>query len=416
MKILVQKYGGTSVGSIERIAAVAERVKAEIAKDPKVRMAVVVSAMSGETNRLVELVRMVNPDASPVHYDMAVASGEQVSCALLAAALEKIGIKAQPFLGHQLGIQTDSSHSMARIKYVQKEPLERCWRSGAVAVVAGFQGVGPNKQITTLGRGGSDTTAVALAAAIKANACEIYTDVDGFYTADPRIVKAARSIPIMDYETALEMASLGSKVLHSRCVEIAAKYKLDLYVKNSFIQDSIGTKIMQLSEKEGLESPVVSGVASVTKVAKISVRKLPIDPKLMSHIFQSVADAGVNIDVIVHDLSSEDNVMRVGFSLSESDIDKTKKTLEEALKAADLKDVIVNCEDGFAKVSVVGLGMRSHSGVAARVFKTLREANVDIQMISTSEIKISCLIDATQEKDAVQALHAEFCEKLPILT
>ena len=405
MKTVVQKFGGTSVGSVERINAVAERIKSDLAAEPQTRLAVVVSAMAGETNRLVELIKNVNSDANPIHYDMAVSSGEHVSCALLAAALERLGIKAQPFLGHQLGIQTDAYHSTARIQFIKREPLESCWQKGAVAIVAGFQGVSPDDQITTLGRGGSDTTAVALAAALKADLCEIYTDVDGVYTADPRMTSKAKAIPIMDYETALEMASLGSKVLHSRCVELAAKFNVNLVVKDSFQEKSRGTKIMKLSEKEMLEAPVVSGVASDARVAKITLAKLPVNSKLVSQIFQSIADAKINIDIIVHDLTTKDNEMRVGFSLNEVDVSRAK----EALK--NLKDVSLTSETGFSKVSVVGLGMRSHSGVAARVFKALRGADIDIQMISTSEIKISCLVHANQEKAAVQALHSEFCEE-----
>ena len=401
---IVQKYGGTSVGTAERIRDVAKRVAAQH-QEGWIRMAVVVSAMSGETNRLVALVRAVNPDAPAKAYDMAVASGEQVSVALMAAALAAEGVDAEPILSHQLGIFTDDFHSKARIKSIETDRIEACWKRGAIPVVAGFQGVTESLEITTLGRGGSDTSAVALAIAVGASFCEINTDVDGVFTCDPRVVNEARLIEEMDFEVALEMASLGSKVLHPRCVELGAKFQMPIVVRNTFTaNDHRRTRVMNLSDKSNLEAAVVSGVTLDRDVAKVTLLGLPFDTKLVSGIFSAVAEAGVNVDIIVHNLPEPGGkTMHLGFTTTKGEVDASLKAVKSAWSRAD-HTVEIDC----AKVSVVGVGMRSHPGVAATTFQALSQAGIDIRMISTSEIKISCVVDAAKADEACRVLHKAF--------
>lgn len=414
--VVVQKYGGTSVGTPERIQAVAERV-ARQHKAGLRRIALVVSAMSGETNRIVDLVKRVNPRAPARHYDMAVAAGEQVSVALVAAALEAQGLGADPWLAYQIGIKTDDFHAKARILEISTDKIEKSWIAGRIPVIAGFQGVNEVLDITTLGRGGSDTSAVAVAVALKAAFCEINTDVNGVYTADPRIVPSARLIAKMHYDVALEMASLGSKVLHSRCVEIGAKYKMPIVVRNSFASDETErTVIMPMNSQlgqsnEGLESVIVSGVTLDRNIARITIEGLPEGNSAIARVFDAVAKAGVNVDIIVHDRPAADGPMRVGFTVAGDEL----RGATEALKALDSvsgtqKNMRTTTEVGLAKVSVVGVGMRSYAGVASRVFTSLAEAGISIHMISTSEIKISCVVAESDGTKAMQVLHKTFIE------
>ena len=408
---VVQKYGGTSVGSPERIRDVAKRIASQYRCGYK-RLAVVVSAMSGETNRLVALVNSVNPNAPAKSYDMAVASGEQVSVALMTAALAAEGVVAEPFLSHQLGILTDTFHSKARIKSIATEPIEDCWRRGMIPVVAGFQGVTEAMEITTLGRGGSDTSAVALAIAIDADFCEINTDVDGVFTCDPRVVPDARLIDIMDFEVALEMASLGSKVLHPRCVELGAKFEMPIIVRNTFTpNEHRRTRVMRLSDKQNLEAPVVSGVTLDRDVVKTTLMGLEPDPKMISRIFSEMAELGVNVDIIVHDLPrletsrGADSSIQLGFTTSAADATVALRALEPLIKTHGWRHTV---EADCAKVSVGGVGMRSHAGVAATTFAALSQEGINIRMISTSEIKISCVVDAAAADQACRALHKVF--------
>ena len=406
---VVQKYGGTSVGSLERIEAVAKR-SARLYEAGLKKMAIVVSAMSGETNRLVDLVNGINPRTSTRNYDMAVSAGEQVAVALMAAALEKEGLAAHGFLGYQLGILTDNFHSKARIQDIDCAKLHQCWEQGIIPVVAGFQGTTSELEITTLGRGGSDTSAVALAVALDAAYCEINTDVDGVFTADPRIVPEAQLAQEMDFEVALEMASLGSKVLHSRCVELGAKYQMPIIVRNTFKPDDHPrTWIMNFNAQRRLEAPVVSGVTLDKNVVRLSLVQLPARGGLLASAFDAVAKAGINVDIIVHNRSAESDVMRVGFSIGATDLLKAKDTLEQWIKVQGL-GAHIEVEGGLAKVSVVGLGMQSHPGVASRVFTVLEEAGIAMHMISTSEIKISCVVSEKEGAQATQLLHKAFLE------
>lgn len=406
--VIVQKYGGTSVGNAERIKNVAARVARQF-KGGHTRIAVVVSARSGETNRLVEMVNEVNPQASGKAYDMAVAAGEQVSVALMAAALEAEGVKARPFNAYNLGIYTDDLHSKARIQHINTKPIEDGWKDGAVAVVAGFQGITPEMELTTLGRGGSDTSAVALAVALKAAFCEINTDVDGVFTADPRIVKDARLIKDLDYEVAFEMASLGSKVLHPRCVELGAKFKMPLTVRNTFTPDDHQrTRIMPFTEVDSIEALVVAGVTLDKNVAKITISGLSKESQVISDIFGKLGALGVNVDIIVHDKPSTDQTMRVGFSVAKTDLDAAGRAISKLIEEKKYAGVTVSTESGLAKVSAVGVGMRSYAGVAGRTFSALTSHGIGINMISTSEIKISVVVDEKDADKATQVLHAEF--------
>lgn len=405
---IVQKYGGTSVGSPERIQGIAQRAAAHKAAGFR-NIAIVVSAMSGETNRLLGLVKAVNPDADPKFADFAAAAGEQVSVAMTCAALQKAGLKAIPFLAYQLGIVTDSFHAQARVRTISAHRIEEAWLRGEVPVVAGYQGITEDMELTTLGRGGSDTSAVALAVALKADFCEINTDVDGVFTADPRVVPKARLIQEMDYEVALEMASLGSKVLHPRCVELGAKYQLPIIVRNTFTADTHQrTCVMTQSKEQLIESPVVSGVTLEKDIAKITLTLPKGDSAAISKVFSHIATLGVNVDIIVHDRLPD--ALRVGFSIAGADLARTKASLASFASAGGMT---VMGENGYAKVSAVGVGMRSYSGVAAKLFDSLTRGGVDIHMISTSEIKISCLVSAADGEKSCQLIHHAFIESTP---
>ncbi len=397
---VVQKYGGTSVGAIEKIQQIARRIRSQREQDPSLKIAIVVSAMSGETNRLVALVNETNPRTSRRVYDMVVAAGEQVSAGLLAAALEGEGISAEPLLGFQAGVLTDASHASARIQSIDVDKIHNAWSQGKIPVLAGFQGMTEDFQITTLGRGGSDTSAVALAAAVGADLCEINTDVAGVFTADPRIVPDARLIEQLDYESALELASLGSKVLYSRCVELGAKHNVSIVVRDTFAsEDAKMTKIISMNEAQALESPVVSGVTLDRDVAKVSLSNLDNPSLSMGGLFEAVANKGVNVDIIVHDHSFSN----VGFTVKRADVENAVS----AIRSFGSSIEIVTTE-GLSKVSAVGLGMMSRPGVAGQVFATLAKHDIPILMVSTSEIKISCVIEEQHAARATQELHRAF--------
>ncbi len=409
---VVQKYGGTSVGDPQRIRAVAARVTRYKSAGWN-RIAVVVSAMAGETNRLVGLMREVNPTGNhrTKAYDMAVSAGEQVSVGLMAEALEAHGVASEPLLAYQLQILTDEKHGQAKIHSIRTDFIENAWKNGRIPVVAGFQGITSAMEITTLGRGGSDTSAVALAAALKAGFCEINTDVDGVYTADPRYVKSARLIEELDYETTLELAALGGKVLHSRCVELAAKHRVPLVVRNTFGPDEARrTRIMSFGEDKALEAPVVSGITLDEDVAKITVRQLPAGNAAIKSIFSEVAHKEINVDIIVHDHQEDGTVNRVGFTVQKHDLEPAVKAVESLRSQAQFESLQVATQTNLAKVSAVGLGMRSHAGVALTIFDALAKNEVEILMISTSEIKVSCVVPLAQGKKAAQVLHGVFFE------
>lgn len=398
--ILVQKFGGTSVGSVERISDVAKRIQQTLKDQP--RLVVVVSAMSGETNRLQGMGREIANEPSAREMDVLLSSGEQVTVALLALALENIGVPAQSFLAHQIQIRTDSSHQRARIEHIDVVPLHEAIARGAVAIVAGFQGVGADGAITTLGRGGSDTTAVAISAALQADECQICTDVDGVYTADPRIVAGAQRLHTVTFEEMLELASLGSKVLHPRSVEFAGKYHVPLRVVSTFTEGP-GTLITQ--EDSPLEQPLVSGIAHTRDEAKVTMQGVPDIPGVASKILGPVSAADIEVDMIVQNTGA-DGLTDFTFTVQRSDYAKTMTILEtvrEKLGARELAG-----DNTIAKVSVVGVGMRSHAGVATRMFDALAEEGINIQMISTSEIKISVVVAERYMELAVRCVHSEF--------
>ncbi len=406
---VVQKYGGTSVGTPERIVQVAERVAKHYRAGQK-QLAVVVSAMAGETNRLVELVKQVNGDVPPRFYDMAVAAGEQVAVALMAAAIARQGVAGEALLAYQIGIVTDELHAKARIQHIRTERIHQAWREGKIPIIAGFQGMTKDMEITTLGRGGSDTSAVALAIALNAGFCEINTDVDGVFTADPRVVPEAKLSGVMDFDVALEMASLGSKVLHARCVELGSKYKMPIVVRNTFKDDNAKrTVIMSFTEEQTLEAPVVSGVTLDGNVAKVTVEYATNNADVIAKLFTKISDLGVNVDIIVHDSGTRDNISVLGFTVARDDLRPTLKALDEFSATLKHEVFTYKSEQGLVKVSIVGLGMRSHPGVASKMFRALASRNIDLHMISTSEIKVSCVVDEKHATAASQALHAAFC-------
>lgn len=402
MALLVHKYGGTSVGSLERIEAVAARVARHRAEGH--RVVVVVSAMSGETNRLQALGLDLGGQAVPREMDVLLASGEQASAALTAIALKGLGIPAQSFLADQLPIRTDSAHTRARIEHIATEALFDALDAGVVPVVAGFQGLAVDGSITTLGRGGSDTTAVALAAALKADECQIYTDVDGVYTTDPRVVSSARRLPRVTFEEMLEMASLGSKVLHPRSVEFAGKYGVPVRVLSSF-EEGPGT-LITLEEDGSMEQPLVSGIAFTRDEAKISVRAVPDVPGVASSLLGPVSACGIEVDMIVQNLANDGGQNDFTFTVKRGDYDRALAVVQEAADALGAGPVVGDAK--IVKVSVVGVGMRSHAGVATQMFAALAKENINIQMISTSEIKISVVLDEKYLELAVRTIHDTF--------
>ena len=400
--VLVKKYGGTSVGSIERIESLADRLVRDIARGEK--PIVVASAMSGETNKLIALAEQIDPDYRGAAYDMLIASGEQVSISLLAIALQKRGVKAQPMLAYQLGIITDSVHAKARIKDIKGDRLLKLVEQGIVPIVAGFQGVDEDDNITTLGRGGSDTTAVALAAAIGAKECEIYTDVPAVFSADPRLVPRAREVAKFSYDEMMEMAALGSKVLHIRCVEIGAKYGVRIHLRSTF-EERTGTWIVP--EGEVMEQPVVSSVTHDANTAVFTLFPVPPGPGFLADLFKTLAARNVVVDIITQSESDETSTkgqQRLAFSVTKEDVPLTRQVLKEMIKDTTQVSSIEN----MAKISVVGVGMRNHPGVAARFFQVLAAQNIPIHIVTTSEIKISAVIANSELQKAATALHTEF--------
>lgn len=400
MALVVQKYGGTSVGTIEKIRNVARRVARTY--DEGNDVVVIVSAMSGETNKLVALAEEMCEFPSEREYDVLVSTGEQVTIALLSMCLQDMGYKAKSYLGHQIPIITDNASSRARILEIGEENIREDLKNGTIVVVAGFQGVDAQGNITTLGRGGSDTSAVAVAAGLKADVCEIYTDVDGIYTTDPRIVPNASKLEKISYEEMLEMASLGAKVLQIRSVEFADKYNVVIHVRSSF-NDNPGTLVMK--EDADMETVLVSGVTCNKDEAKISVRGIPDKPGLAAGIFVPLSEANITVDMIIQNVSL-DGFTDITFTVPKGDLKKAMKIVEGVLEDIGAKGV--ECDDKVAKISIIGVGMRSHSGIASKMFTTLSQEGINIQMISTSEIKVSCIIEDKYTELAVRVLHDAF--------
>lgn len=401
MALIVQKFGGTSVGSVERIEQVAQKIKSF--KETGNDLVVVVSAMSGETNRLLGLAKQITDRPSLRELDVMVSTGEQVTIALLCIALEKIGVPAKSYTGAQVRIVTDSVHTKARILKIDDQHIHADLKAGRVVVVAGFQGVDENGNITTLGRGGSDTTGVALAAALKADECQIYTDVDGVYTTDPRVEPKARRLDKITFEEMLEMASLGSKVLQIRSVEFAGKYNVPLRVLHSFKEGS-GT-LITIDEEVSVEQPIISGIAFSRDEAKLTIRGVPDTPGVASNILGPISAANIEVDMIVQNIS-QDGTTDFTFTVSRGDYQMASDILHDIAKKISAQEVASNL--GIAKVSIVGVGMRSHAGVASRMFGVLAKEGINILMISTSEIKISVLIEEKYLELAVRSLHAAF--------
>ena len=402
MALIVQKYGGTSVGSTERIKNVAKRVAQTRAEGHDV--VVVVSAMSGETNRLVALAHEMQEFPDPREMDVVLATGEQVTIGLLAMALKNIGVDAKSYTGWQVAVQTDNAHTKARIDHIDGDKIHADLKAGKVVIVAGFQGITAEGDISTLGRGGSDTSAVALAAALKADECQIYTDVDGVYTTDPRVVPEARRMSTISFEEMLELASLGSKVLQIRSVEFAGKYQVRLRVLSSLQEGGEGT-LITFEEDENMEKAVVKGIAFDKNQARINVRGVSDKPGIAYQILGAIADANIEVDMIIQNVGAE-GTTDFSFTVPRGDYRQTldlMNGLKESLGAAE-----VNGDDTVCKVSIVGVGMRSHSGVAATMFRSLAEEGINIQMISTSEIKVSVLIDEKYMELATRVLHKAF--------
>lgn len=402
MALIVQKYGGTSVGSVERIQEVAKKIKRF--KDAGNDLVITVSAMSGETNRLTSLAKDIHSQPSTREMDVLLTTGEQVTISLLSMALHDLGCDAISYTGSQVKIITDSVHGKARIQSIDDHRIRNSLSENKVVVVAGFQGVDESGNITTLGRGGSDTTAVALAASLRADECQIYTDVDGVYTTDPRIEPNAKKINIMSYEEMLEMASLGSKVLQIRSVEFASKYHVPLRVLSSMIENPEGTLIT--SEENIMEKAIISGIAHNQDEAKLSLIGVPDKPGIAFQILKPISDANIEVDMIVQSVSAREGLTNFAFTVHRNDYDKALNILEKICKK--LNAIGVQSDDKVVKVSLVGIGMRSHAGIAAKMFEVLHNENINIEMISTSEIKISVVINEKYLELAVRSLHSAF--------
>ncbi|MDO9476232.1 MAG: aspartate kinase [Pseudohongiella sp.] len=401
MALFVLKFGGTSVGSVERIAAVADRIISM--RSAGHDLVVVVSAMSGETNRLIALAEQIQSQPTPRELDVLVSTGEQVTMALLTMSLHKRGCSAKSLTGSQVQILTDAAHTRARIRQIDDKRIRAELANGSVVVVAGFQGVDEHGNITTLGRGGSDTSAVALAAALKADECQIYTDVKGVYTTDPRVVDDARLLRTITFEEMLELASLGAKVLQIRSVEFAGKYKVPLRVLSSF-EDDPGT-LISLEENREMEAPVIAGIAFTRDEAKVTVSGVPDVPGVAYKVLGAVGDAGIDVDVIVQNAAAG-NSTDITFTVKRQDLEQAREIVEGVARTIGAAGVSVDKK--IAKVSLVGVGMRSHAGIASLMFKTLAEEAINIQIITTSEIKISVVIDEKYLELAVRSLHAAF--------
>jgi len=405
MARLVMKFGGTSVADLDRIRHAARHIRREVQAGNEV--AVVVSAMAGETNRLVALTQQAGRLQDPREYDTVVSAGEQVTCGLMAMVLQDLGVAARSYAGWQVPIHTDGAHSKARITNIETRHIEADFAQKRVAVVAGFQGVTEGDRTTTLGRGGSDTTAVALAGALKADRCDIYTDVDGVYTTDPRIVPRARKLPRIAYEEMLELASLGAKVLQTRSVEIALVHRVRVQVVLSFADpDNPVPGTLVCDEDEIMEKLVVSGITYSPNEAKITLVKVADKPGVAARIFGPLSEANINVDMIVQNVSEDGESTDLTFTVAEADLDRAVRVLENAREDIAYQRLLKS--GGVAKVSVIGVGMRSHAGVAQRMFQTLSEKGINIQVITTSEIKISVLIDAEYAELAVRALHTAY--------
>lgn len=400
MALVVQKYGGTSVGDLDRIRHVARRV-AQCVKQGDA-LVVVLSAMTGETDRLTQMARKITAQPSQREMDMLLSTGERVTIALLSMALQELGLSAQSFTGRQVGILTDDVHTRARIRSIDAERLKEALSRGVIPVVAGFQGINHRSDVTTLGRGGSDTTAVALAAALKADLCEIYTDVDGVYTTDPNIVSEAKQIQKISYEEMLEMASLGAKVLQTRSVEFAMKYRVPVCVRSSFTTQE-GTLVTE--EDNEMEQEIVSGITYDKNQAKVTLVGVPDRPGVASTIFEAIAKENINVDMIIQNVGQA-GLTDLSFTIPQTDAVQAKAVLNGLAKEVGLAEVLL--AEQITKVSIVGVGMRSHTGVAAKTFSSLAREGINIMMISTSEIKISCVIEAKYTELAVRTLHTAF--------
>ena len=400
MALIIQKYGGTSVATIDKIKHVAKKVVET--KKAGNDLIVVVSAMAGETDRLIELAHQIVARPDEREYDVMVSTGEQVSIALLSMAIQTLGCKAVSFLGFQIKIVTNSDFTKARILNIDSEKITNELKNGSIIVIAGFQGIDEQGNITTLGRGGSDTTAVAVAAALKADVCEIYTDVEGVYTTDPTICANARKLERISYDEMLEMASLGAKVLHTRSVEFAKKYSVPIHVRYTFSQNT-GTLVTK--EDEIMEKVIVSGVTYNKDEAKITIVKVPDKPGIASKIFKPISEANINVDMVIQNVS-EDGFTDVTFTVSKSECKKALEVIKGVVQEIGAADV--RYDKDIVKVSIVGVGMRSHAGVAAKMFTVLADEGINIMMISTSEIKISCVINAKYTELAVRVLHDAF--------
>ena len=401
--LIVQKYGGTSVGTLERIEHVADRIVKT--RKTGVDIVVVVSAMAGETDKLLKMARSLSSSPARREIDMLLSSGERISAALLALALQSRGIPALSMTGRQIGLQTDSTHTRARITSIDARRARKMLNENHVIVVAGFQGINEEGDVTTLGRGGSDTSAVALAVALGAQQCEIYTDVDGVYTTDPRMVPQAKRLDVVSYDEMLEMASLGAKVLQIRCVEFAHKYKMPLIVKSSFKEKEGDKGTLICEEDPKMEQPVVSGIMCDKNQAKITLKEVPDQPGIAANIFEPLAAASISVDMIIQNVSDQGHT-DLSFTLAREELDEAMVIMNKAAKKIHATQISSDAK--IAKISIVGAGMRSHSGVAAQIFKTLSAHKINILMISTSEIKVSCIIEQKNSKAAVIALHDAF--------
>ena len=401
--LIVQKYGGTSVGTLERIGHVADRI--DKVRKTGVDIVVVVSAMAGETDKLLKMARSLSKNPARREVDMLLSSGERISAALLALALQSRGIPAFSMTGRQIGLQTDSTHTRARITNIDTRRARKMLNENHVIVVAGFQGINEEGDVTTLGRGGSDTSAVALAVALGARQCEIYTDVDGVYTTDPRMVPQAKRLDVVSYDEMLEMAGLGAKVLQTRCVEFAHKYKMPLIVKSSFKEKEENKGTLICEEDPKMEQPVVSGIMCDKNQAKITLKEVPDQPGIAANIFEPLATASISVDMIIQNVSEQGHT-DLSFTVAREELDEAMVIMNKAAKKIHATQISSDAK--IAKVSIVGAGMRSHSGVAAQIFKTLSAHKINILMISTSEIKVSCIIEQKNSKAAVIALHDAF--------
>ena len=400
-RLVVQKYGGTSVGNIERIKKIAERI-ARLRKE-KIDIVVVVSAMAGETDKLLAMANQISAIGKDRDMDLLLSSGERISCALLSMALDSIGCPAISMTGRQIGLLTDNSHTKARIKEVDTNRAIKALEDGRVIVVAGFQGINEHGDVTTLGRGGSDTSAAAIAVALKAERCEIYTDVDGVYTADPNVVPNAHKMNRVSYDEMLEMSSLGAKVLQFRCVEFCKNYDMPLIVKSSLVEDSKGTLICK--EDSSMEQPIVSGIMNDKNQAKITIKGVPDQPGIASKFFTGLADENLSVDMIIQNVSDESQT-DISFTVAKAEINKATKIVQDLGKLIKARDITT--DTNICKISIVGAGMRSHPGVAAKMFSTLSKENINIIMISTSEIRVSCIIEEKYGELAVRVLHKVF--------